>query len=291
VTGWRTRCTNLGQAARSVGSRLSLTSSRRGTDITTHTTITERPNTDIPQRKVALIAGLGLLVMAILASLVQFGVLENLIVPADPATTVENITASAGLFRAGIAAFLVVIMLDILLAWAFYILLRTVDSGLALLTAWLRLAFAAIFGYALVNLIDVAQLVSGSEGVALQPAQLQTQVMSSIASFDNGWTGIALAIFGLHLLGLGFLLFRSAYFPRFLGILVVIAGGGYLIDSFGKILIPNYALNIAAFTFVGEVLLIFWLFWRAIKGFPSEAGIPGAHKRRNPAPASPATRR
>ncbi len=98
--------------------------------------------------------------------------------------------------------------------------------------------------------------------------------MSSIASFDNGWVGIALAIFGLHLVGDGFLLFRSAHFPRFLGVLVVIAGGGYLADSFGTILIPDYALSIGAFTFVGEALLIFWLFYRAIKGFDPSAVAP-----------------
>jgi membrane protein implicated in regulation of membrane protease activity len=100
--------------------------------------------------------------------------------------------------------------------------------------------------------------------------------MSSIASFDNGWIVIAHAVFGLHLLGLGYLLFRSADFPRFLGVLVVIAGGGYLVDSFGMILVPDYALTISTFTFVGEALLIVWLFWRAIKGFPSESESPGA---------------
>lgn len=240
--------------------------------MTNHPTSTKRPSADISQRKVALIAGLGLLVMAVLAPLAQFGVLQNLVVPADAAATVENITANEGLFRASIAAFLIVIMLDILLAWTFYVLLRPVDPTLALLTAWLRLAFAAVFGYALVNLLDVSQVVGGPDGATLQPAQLQAQVMSSIASFDNGWTVIALAIFGLHLLGLGYLLIRSAYFPRFLGVLVIIAGGGYLADSFGKILVPEYALNIAAFTFVGEALLIFWLFWRVVKGFPSESG-------------------
>ena len=100
--------------------------------------------------------------------------------------------------------------------------------------------------------------------------------MSSRASFDNGWVGIGLAIFGLHLLSLGFLLFRSAHFPRFLGVLVVVAGGGYLADSFTRILIPDFAFTFSVFTFVGEALLIFWLFWRAIKGFPSESGSPGA---------------
>lgn len=234
--------------------------------------IARRPTADISQRKVALTAAIGLLVMALLAPFALFGVLQNLVVPTDAAATVENIIASERLFRIGIAAFLIVIMLDVVIAWALYVLLRPVNHTLALLTAWLRLVFAAVYGYALVNLLDVAQLVGGAKQSALQGAQLQAQVMSSIASFDNGWTGIALAIFGLHLFGLGYLLFRSAHFPRFLGVLVVIAGGGYLVDSFGMILVPDYALTIGAFTFVGEALLIFWLFLRAIKGFPSELG-------------------
>jgi hypothetical protein len=129
---------------------------------------------------------------------------------------------------------------------------------------------------ALVNLLDVAQLLGGADRSTLQPEQLHAQVMASIASFDNGWVGIALAIFGLHLLGLGYLLFKSAHFPRFLGVLVVVAGGGYLADSFIRILVPGFAFTFSLFTFVGEALLIFWLFWRAIKGFPFESGSPGA---------------
>ena len=234
--------------------------------------ITRRPTADMSQRKVALAAAISLLVLALLAPFALFGVLQNLVVPTDAAATVENIIASEGLFRIGIAAFLIVIMLDIVVASALYVLLRPVNRTLALLTAWLRLAFAAVFASALVNLLDVAQLVGGPDGAALQPAQLQAQVMSSIASFDNGWIVIAHAIFGLHLLGLGALLFSSADFPRFLGVLVVIAGGGYLVDSFGMILIPDYAFTISTFTFVGEALLIVWLFWRAIKGFNPSTG-------------------
>lgn len=234
-----------------------------------HPTITKRPTADISRRKVALIAGISLLVMAILAPLAHFGVLQNLVVPADAAATVENITASEGLFRIAIAALLVVTFLDILVAWSLYVLLRPVNASLALLVGWLRLAAPAVFAVALANLLDVAQLVGGPDGAALQPAQLQAQVMASVASFDNGWD-MSLAIFGLHLFGLGYLLFRSAHFPRFLGVLVAIAGGGYLADSFTRILTPDFGVTFSVFTFVGEALLIFWLFWRAIKGFPSD---------------------
>jgi hypothetical protein len=233
--------------------------------------IMKQPTVDISRRAVALIAGIGLLIMAVLAPLAHFGVLPNLIVPADAAATVENIIASEGLFRVAIAALLVVTFLDIMVAWALYVLLRPVNATLALLVGWLRLAAPAVFAVALANLLDVAQLVGGPEGAALQPAQLQAQVMASIASFDNGWD-MSLAIFGLHLLGLGYLLFRSADFPRFLGVLVVIAGGGYLADTFTRILIPDFAFTFSMFTFVGEPLLIVWLFYRAIKGFNPSAG-------------------
>lgn len=229
---------------------------------------------DISQRKVALIAGLGLLFMALLAPFANFGVLQKLVVPTDAAATINNIIASEGLFRIGIAAFLIVTMLDVVVAWALYVLLRPVNPALALLVGWLRLAAAAAFLTALTSLLDTAQLVGGAEQSALQVEPLQAQVMSSIASFDNGWD-IMLAIFGLHLLGVGYLLFKSSHFPRFLGVLVVVAGAGYLADTFARILIPDFAFTFSLFTFVGEPLLIFWLFWRAIKGFPSESGSPG----------------
>jgi hypothetical protein len=224
-----------------------------------------RPAADHSQSNVALVAAFSLLFMALLAPFAQFGVLQILIVPADAAATTNNILASAGLFRAAIAAFLIVAILDVVVAWGLYILLRPANQGLALLVAWLRVAYAAVFAYALVNLLDVAQLLQNTSTTALSPAQIQAQVASSIASFNNGWD-LALAIFGLHLVGLGALLFRSIAFPKFLGALVVLAGAGYLADSFGTILVADYALTISVFTFIGEALLIVWLFKIAIKG-------------------------
>lgn len=222
--------------------------------------------------------------MALLAPFAHFGVLESLVVPADAAATVDQITGSIGLFRIAIAAFLVVTMLDILVAWALYVLLRPVDRTLAVLVGWFRLAAAAAFAVALANLLDVANVVGEAERSALQPELLQAQVMASIASFGNGWD-MSLAIFGLHLAGLGYLLFRSASFPRLLGILVLIAGGGYLADSFARILAPGFTFTFSIFTFVGEVLLIFWLLWRAARGFVPEPEGAGGNRAGEPVPA------
>lgn len=226
--------------------------------------------TDISLRKVAMVAGFGLLIMAILAPFAFF-VLQKLIVPGDAAATANNIMASAGLFRIGICSFLIVAILDVVVAWALYILLAPVNKNLSLLAAWFRLVYAAIFGMALVNLLNVLQLLGGANYLtAFEQNQLHAQVMLLINAFNNGWD-IGLAIFGLHLFLLGYLVFKSGYFPKILGILVIVASSGYLIDSFGKLLLPNYNMTIAMFTFIGEVLLIFWLFWRGIKGFEIKA--------------------
>lgn len=232
---------------------------------------TPLPNTDTSRRRgAAWVAGLGLLLMGLMAPFAFFGVLQNLVVPADASATVDNIVASPGLFRSGVAVFLIVIVLDIVVAWALYMLLAPVNRTVSLVTAWLRVVYATVFASALANLLDVAQLVDGFEGSTLQPEQLEAHVMASLTGFLSGYEGIGLAIFGLHLFGLGYLVFNSAYFPRFVGALVVVAGAGYLFDSFGAVLVPGYAWTVAAYAFVGEVLLMFWLLWRAFKGFPAD---------------------
>lgn len=226
--------------------------------------------TDISLRLSAIVAGLGLLIMAILAPIANFGVLQKLIVSGDATNTANKIIASAGLFRIGIFVFLIVAILDLVVAWALYVLLKPINESLSLLAAWFRIVYAAIFVSALNNLLIVLQLLNGSDYLkAFETNQLHAQVMLSLNAFTDGWN-IGLAIFGLHLLVLGYLVFKSGYLPKFLGILVVIAGLGYLIDNLGKLLSPNYNVTIAMFTFIGEVLLIFWLLWRGIKGFDKE---------------------
>jgi hypothetical protein len=224
---------------------------------------------DHSQRKVALAAAFSLLFIALLAPFAQFGVLKTLIVPADAAATTSNIAASLGLFQAAIVAFMIVAILDVVVAWGFYLLLRPVNEGLARLVGSLRVVYAALFAFALLNLVAAAGLVQSATGAALQSGPIQAQVAAAVASFDTGWH-LALGIFGLHLVGLGALLFRFAA-PRLLAILVVLAGIGYLADSLGTIFIADYGLTISTFTFVGEALLIVWLFWRAARGSRSFA--------------------
>ncbi|HEX4896932.1 MAG TPA: DUF4386 family protein, partial [Candidatus Limnocylindrales bacterium] len=158
-----------------------------------------------------------------------------------------------------------------------------VDQGLARIVGWLRVIYGAAFAFALLGLVEAARLVDGATATALQSAPLQAQVAAAVASFDTGWD-LALGIFGLHLLGLGYLLFRFAA-PRLLAALVAVAGAGYLADAIGTILVADYSLTIGTFTFVGEALLIVWLFWRAARGARSSGSAIGSADR---APATAA---
>ena len=214
---------------------------------------------DISQRKAAIVAGLGLLIMTIFAIFANFFVLESFIVPGDSAETANNIIVNEGLFRTGIYSLLIVAILDLVVAWALYVFLKPVNKSLSLLVAWFRLVYAAIFGIALHNLFSVLLLLGGADYLAVfETDQLHAQVMLSLRAFSDGWD-IGIVFFGLHLALLGYLVFKSGYIPRILGALLVIAGLGYLIDSFVVFLLPNQEMTIAMFTFIGELLFMFWL--------------------------------
>jgi hypothetical protein len=225
---------------------------------------------NISLRTSAIVAGLSLLFMAVLAPIANFGVIEKLIVPGNAANTANNIMGSAGLFRIGIAFFLIVAILDVVAAWALYIFLKPVNNSISLLAAWFRVVYAAILAFAVSNLLIVLRLLNGANYLAAFEAnQLYAQMMLFLNAFTDGWD-LGLLIFGLHLLLVGYLAIKSGYIPKILGIMVIIAGLGYTIDGVGKLLSPNYTLSLAMFTFIGEVLLIIWLLWKGIKGFEKE---------------------
>lgn len=222
--------------------------------------------TELSQHQAAIVAGIGLLLMALIAPFAEFSVRQSLIVPGDAATTATNLMANEFLARISICIYLIVAILDVVVAWALYVFLKPVHKSLSLLAAWFRVVYAAVLAIVLVNFVMALHLLSGADYLAVfETDQLYAQMMFLLNAFGDGWN-MGLAIFGLHLLVLGYLVFKlSGAMPKILGILVMIAGLGYLIDGFGKLLLPNYHANIALFTFIGEVLLIFWLFFKGAR--------------------------
>jgi hypothetical protein len=167
--------------------------------------------------------------------------------------------ANESLMRLGIMAFLVVIILDVLVAWALYGAFKPVNTSVSGLMALSRLVFATIFAVAVGNLISAVDLVTDPSYLATSDAgQLHTQMMVSLDAFSSTWS-ISLAFFGIHLALAGYLALTSGYMPKALGIVLVIAGLGYAFDTFAGLLAPDYEPTAAMFTFVGEVALFLWL--------------------------------
>lgn len=214
--------------------------------------------TTAPQRVAARTAGYALLFMAITAVLAYFIAIESLVVAGNGPETAANIRASEGLFRAGVAGFVVIAILDVVVACAFFILLEPVNRLVSFMAAAFRLVYAAILGAAAARLRDALTLLEGRPISEEAGAILGDQVLRAIEGFNGTWE-LGLAVFGVHLVLLGTLFHRSGYVPRLVSFLVAIAGVGYLVDSFGAVLLSGYALSIASVAFIGEILLMLWL--------------------------------
>ena len=82
--------------------------------------------------------------------------------------------------------------------------------------------------------------------------------MLALNAFSDGWD-LGLALFGIHLILLGYLVFNAGYMLKILGALLVIVGLGYMFDSVTGFLFPNFGVMVCQFTFIGDLLLALWI--------------------------------
>jgi hypothetical protein len=185
--------------------------------------------------------------MALLAAFGVFGATAALVTPGDAAKTVQDITGSETLFRWGIVSLIVVAVLDIVVARALLTLFEPVNPSMSALAAWFRIAYAAVYLVAILQLVLALGLLSQPE-----------QALRAIEAYNTIWL-VGLILFGVHLLLIGYLAYRSGFMAKVFGILLVVAGLGYIADGFVAVLVAGPSISVGQFTFVGEVALIFWL--------------------------------
>ena len=132
-----------------------------------------------------------------------------------------------------------------------------------MLAAVLRLVYSAVFMVAIAHLLGVVRLLSTDTFLtAFGTDQLTAQAMINITAFNDIWY-VGQFLFGLHLLLIGYLAYRSHYIPRLLAVLLAVSGLGYATDSLGAVLSPGAWTDIGSSTFLGEFLLALWLVIRA----------------------------
>jgi Domain of unknown function (DUF4386) len=235
------------------------------------------PNTTdhLAQDKVARITGgfyLGFILASVLAdALGHIGL-------GDAEQIYQAIVTDAGSFRLGLVIALISAFLFLMAAWGLYVLLRPVNEHLALLFLLLNAVGVAIQCASMFPLISaLLQGDASSRMQAYSAAQLEGLAYLSINLYKTGFVTAQL-FFGAWLFPLGYLVYKSRFLPRFLGVLLMLDGIGVLIWFLQALLLPAHpAIRYPglAVSFIAEVGLALWLLVKGVKVVDSGAGLPG----------------
>jgi hypothetical protein len=219
-------------------------------------------------RTYARIVGVLYLVIFFLGPFAFFMGRVAVVVPGDPAATINNLMASESMFRFGMAAETLIVLIEIVVSAILYMLLRPVNMPLAFASALARFAQSMLQAVNLFTAVPALLLLGGAGYLAaFEPDQLNALVLlfMNVNAFVIIIWGL---IFGFHLLLLGYLVYKSGFWPRILGILLLLASLGYLAQSYGHILAPQYDDLLATIVLVlsipGELVFTVWLLWKGI---------------------------
>lgn len=220
----------------------------------------------------ARVVGWIYLIAMALSLFTQMYVPGKIDVPHDVSATAHNLSAFAGLYRTAIAVDILIFVSDVVIAWAFYELLKCVDIALALLGAFLRVADAAILMTATVFGIVALRLVSGADYLQ----GLDSKELAGLSRLAMGIRGAGLYA-GFVFLGAGstvfaFLLLKSRLVPRVLPAWGILASSLLALGSLGTLLSPWFAAHLSMPAMVPmffyEVPLGIWF---VVKGVQIEA--------------------
>lgn len=216
-------------------------------------------------QRYARIAGLLFLISLVAGGFGEAYVPAKVIVAGDAAATAANIKAYDFLFRLGFAGFLIESLCDIGLASILYALLKPVNQQLSLLAAFFGLVGTTLFAAAeLFFFLPTLILADPAWLTTFSSDQLNNFVFLSLRFFGFG-VAISSLYYGMGWLVRGYLMFRSEYLPRFLGVLMAIGGLGFVVQAFARVFAPRFPSSLLMMLlFPGGLLLTFWLLWRGV---------------------------
>ena len=199
---------------------------------------------NMSSHKAAIIVGVAIIAMFFLAIVVDNFVLANFIGPGDTSALAKNIEADQMRFGLGVAGYLIILMLDVAIALALYVILMPVSKTLASLTAIFRMLYTTIM------VISVLALV-----------------VHLIDVYSYGTIKlIGYIFFTAHIFFLGYTALKSGYIPKGLGVLLIIAFFCYIILLYGKSLVPEELLPIFVVpAAIAELALGIWFLWKRAK--------------------------
>lgn len=230
--------------------------------------MSENPIEKAPQR-FARIGGVLYLIIIALGLYGEMFIRERVIISGDAAATAENLRAMEPLWRLGLAGEFFLLMCSIVLAVILFALLRPVNKYAALLAFSFNLVSLAVEAANDLNLLAALfPMGNASYLKALQPEQLNAMTSLSLKLFGYGF-GMALIFFAGACVAYGYLIFKSGYMAKLVGVLMAIAGAGYFLNGFMMLLAPAVANRISfAFlipSFIGELSFCLWLLFKGVR--------------------------
>jgi uncharacterized protein DUF4386 len=193
-------------------------------------------------------------------------VLGSLVVNGDAVATAHNILAHETLYRLAFAADLITVPCYIAVSALFYNLFKPVNRSLSLIAAFFGLSGSTM--WALNDFFFLAPLVvlGGAHSVtAVKVDQLQALALAFLNLHAQG-SNIVMVAFGFHVILIGYLIFRSTFLPRILGVWLVIAGLCYLANSFANFLAPEFAAHLSPYILIPGMVEIVLALWLLMKG-------------------------
>lgn len=221
-------------------------------------------------KKIARLAGLLYLIVVLTGIFSLAYVPSQLIVWENAEATYNAITGSETLFRFGIAAGIICYIAFLFLPFVLYKLLSPVNKSHALAMVALSVISVPISLVNLLNKFSVLTLLSGDDYLnVLGTDQLQAQILLQLEYYNNG-IQLASVFWGLWLLPFGYLVFKSGFLPKLLGVLLMAGCVGYLINTFGSLLFQDYSgLGISGIVSLpatlGEIGTCLWLLIMGVK--------------------------
>ena len=219
--------------------------------------------------KIARIAGFLYLLIIGFGLIAQVFVRDSLVDYNDATLTARNITASGLLFRFGFVSELMMLACDIGVTTILYVLLRDFSRSLSLLSTFFRLTSIAILGVVALTHYAALSFLGGPPYLTVFSAdQLEAFALLSIKLHGSGYN-ISLLFFGFHLAVLGYLIHTSSLFPKTIGVLLLLGGLCYFINSLTWFLYPDFAGAIYPVIlipcFLGELAFSVWLIIKGIR--------------------------
>lgn len=212
------------------------------------------------KKNAAFIAALALLIMTVFAGIAYGMIHSKLIIMSDSELTHANLMNEFTQFKFEIFSWIAILLLDIVVAVAFYYYFKSTDKRLATISGALRIIYTLFLGFGIFNLIQIA--------LNLGDKLLSVDIMNRLNLFDKFWS-VGLIFFGLHLMVIAILMFQTNKVPNLLSVMMLFAGLCYFMVHTLYVIAPSlnpliHSLeNILSIPMaIGELSFALWLLIR-----------------------------